>query len=138
MLVVRRVSSLVLLGVLAMGVGRASEEGEARDAAEKWLALVDGADYAESWEQAASYFKGQVAKAQWETMAAKVREPMGELQSREFMAARKLKKLPGAPDGDYVVIRYRAYFANKASAVETVTPMLDTDGRWRVSGYFVK
>src|SRR6187402_2269643 len=29
-------------------------------------------------------------------------------------------------------------FANKASAVETVTPMRDKDGSWKVSGYYVK
>ncbi|MGB5422961.1 MAG: DUF4019 domain-containing protein [Desulfobacterales bacterium] len=27
---------------------------------------------------------------------------------------------------------------NKASAVETITPMLDKDGQWRVSGYYIK
>jgi len=37
-----------------------------------------------------------------------------------------------------VVIRYDASFANKKSAIETVTPMLDKDGQWRVSGYFIK
>ena len=31
-----------------------------------------------------------------------------------------------------------AAFENKASAVETVTPMLDTDGIWRISGYYIK
>ena len=45
---------------------------------------------------------------------------------------------PGAPDGEYVVIQYEASFENKASAVETITPMLDKDGQWRVSGYFMK
>jgi hypothetical protein len=29
-------------------------------------------------------------------------------------------------------------FANKKSAIETVTPMLDKNGKWRVSGHFVK
>jgi hypothetical protein len=48
------------------------------------------------------------------------------------------KELPGAPDGEYVVIQFRAAYAKKKSAIETVTPMLDADGRWRVSGYFVK
>ena len=46
--------------------------------------------------------------------------------------------LPGAPDGKYVVVQYRTSFERKESAVETVTPMLDEDGRWRVSGYFIK
>ena len=42
--------------------------------------------------------------------------------------------MPGAPDGEYVVIQYRAAFANKAEAVETVTPMLDKGGTWRCPG----
>ena len=29
-------------------------------------------------------------------------------------------------------------FKNKASAIETVTPMLNDDGVWRVSGYYIK
>jgi phosphoglycolate phosphatase len=29
-------------------------------------------------------------------------------------------------------------FQNKKSAIETVMPMLDSDGKWRVSGYFIK
>lgn len=29
-------------------------------------------------------------------------------------------------------------FRNKKAAIETVTPALDEDGRWRVSGYFIK
>jgi hypothetical protein len=29
-------------------------------------------------------------------------------------------------------------FTNKKEAVETVTPMKDEDGFWRVSGYYVK
>ncbi len=37
-----------------------------------------------------------------------------------------------------VVIQYDTSFQNKASAIETVTPSLEKDGVWRVSGYFVK
>jgi phosphoglycolate phosphatase len=29
-------------------------------------------------------------------------------------------------------------FENKKSAIETITPTLDNDGEWRVSGYFIK
>jgi hypothetical protein len=46
--------------------------------------------------------------------------------------------LPGAPDGEYVVIQYESSFEHKQAAVETVTPMLDKDGTWRVSGYFIR
>jgi hypothetical protein len=59
------------------------------------------------------------------------RVPEGD--SREYS-----EKLPGAPDGKYVVIQFDAVFENKPSAVETVTPMLDPDGVWRVSGYFIR
>jgi hypothetical protein len=44
----------------------------------------------------------------------------------------------GPPDGEYVVIQFETSFENKKSAIETVTPMLDQDGKWRVSGYFIK
>jgi hypothetical protein len=46
--------------------------------------------------------------------------------------------MPGAPDGEYVVIQYQTTFEHKNSAVETVTPMLDNDGQWRVSGYYIR
>jgi len=46
--------------------------------------------------------------------------------------------MPGAPDGKYVAIQYEAVFEEKASGVETITPMLDPDGVWRVSGYFIR
>jgi len=36
------------------------------------------------------------------------------------------------------VIQYESVFANKKSAVETVTPMLEPDGTWHVSGYYIK
>jgi len=42
------------------------------------------------------------------------------------------------PDGDYVIIQFDTSFENKKSAIETVTPMLDKDGVWRVSGYYIK
>ena len=29
-------------------------------------------------------------------------------------------------------------FQNKKSAVETITPMKENDGKWRVSGYYIK
>ena len=45
---------------------------------------------------------------------------------------------PGPPDGQYVVIRFQTTFEHKRSGVETVTPMLEQDGGWRVSGYYIK
>jgi len=58
--------------------------------------------------------------------------------SRELKTAKYATSLPGAPDGEYVVIQFKTSFANKADALETITPMKDDKGAWRVSGYFIK
>ena len=63
---------------------------------------------------------------------------MGKLVSRKAKSRKYAESLPGAPDGKYVVIQFDTVFENKASAVETVTPMVDPDGSWRVSGYYVR
>ena len=54
------------------------------------------------------------------------------------MDAKPATELPGAPDGEYVVFQFSTAFEHKRAAVETVTPMMDADGQWRVSGYFVR
>ena len=54
------------------------------------------------------------------------------------MTATPTESLPGAPDGHYVVLHYETSFENKKTAIETVTPMLDQDGDWRVSGYYIR
>jgi predicted lipoprotein len=107
-------------------------------AANSWLSLVDGEKYAESWAEAAQLFKGAVPKEQWVQTIQAVRKPFGKNVSRELRSKRYRTSLPGAPDGEYVVIQFKASFENKKSAVETITPMLDKDGKWRVSGYFMK
>jgi len=48
------------------------------------------------------------------------------------------RQLLGAPDGQYVIIQYQTQFAMKPNTVETVTPMMDADGHWRVSSYFIR
>jgi uncharacterized protein DUF4019 len=107
-------------------------------AAKKWLALTDNASYGPSWDEAASLFKGAVTKADWEKMIRGVRAPLGALKSRKVKSATFTRTLPGAPDGEYVVIQFESQFENKNAAIETVTPMRDKDGTWRVSGYFIK
>lgn len=62
----------------------------------------------------------------------------GAMKSRSVMSANFRRTLPGAPDGNYVVIRFAASFEHKAGATETVTPMEDPDGQWRVSGYYIR
>jgi hypothetical protein len=108
------------------------------EAAEAWLARVDQGEYAKSWEEAAPAFKQAVSQEQWEAAVASVRGPLGKVEARELLGAQFTTTLPGAPDGAYLVIQFKTRFANKAEAVETITPMKDVGGLWKVSGYFVK
>jgi hypothetical protein len=118
--------------------GASNEEQAALESAGAWLALVDAGEYGKSWDEAASLFKSVLPKNQWEKSLQTVRKPLGKVISRATGSATYTKSLPGAPDGQYVVIQYNTSFENKKSSVETVTPMLDKDGKWRVSGYFIK
>ena len=113
-------------------------EEDAVQAAEKWLALVDAGDYSASWEQSGELLKKAVTVEQWAQAMEATRTPLGDLVSREVLGSKYATSLPGAPDGEYVVIQFKSSFANKKEAVETVTPKKDSEGVWRVSGYFIK
>lgn len=130
----------LLFGSLCLAQTEAETQAEAQatEAAKAWLQLVDQGKYNESWQEAASVFRRNVGKGQWKKMAQGVREPLGSLQVRQLESAKYTSTLPGAPDGEYVIIQFKATYANKASAVETLTPMKDSDGVWRVSGYFIR
>ncbi len=113
-------------------------EQKAVDASRAWLALVDGERYGESWEEAALYFRNAINKELWQQSLNAVRKPLGKVIRRALKSKQYSRSLPGAPDGEYVVIQYETSFSNKKSALETITPMLDRDGKWRVSGYYIK
>ena len=98
---------------------------------------MDQQRYQGSWDQAASLFKQQVKADSWLQQISSARAPMGKLIGRILMSATYSTSLPGAPDGEYVVLQFRAEFAHKKAALETVTPMFD-DGRWRVAGYYIR
>jgi hypothetical protein len=137
-----RILSLVIVGlVLSVGValaGDAGKEAAAVSAAGKWLATVDAGKYAASWKEAAGFFRDAITLQQWEQSLRAVRKPLGRLLSRKLQSKSYMTSLPGAPDGEYVVIQYATSFEHKKTALETVTPMMDKDGKWRVSGYYIK
>ena len=132
----------IILGLIACSLTAAGasklDEQLAIVAAEQWLNLVDNGRYAESWGQSATYFKNAIKKDDWKRTVKAVREPLGNVISRLIKSQNYMTALPGAPDGKYVVIQFEASFTNKKAAIETITPMMDSDGKWRVSGYFIK
>ena len=115
-----------------------SIELAAISAAENFLQLVDSGRYSESWDATSSFFKQQVSKQQWEKQLESFRPTFGNLIKREIKGQKYTKSLPGAPDGEYVVIQFSTSFTNKKNAIETVTPMLESDGEWRVTGYYIR
>jgi len=132
----------VVLAVIAVlcGVAAAQAKPEqiAQQAAESWLVLTDAGRYAESWAQAAEPFKASVTTDQWVAALNTVRRPLGKAISRKLKSATYTKSLPNAPEGEYVVLQFETSFEQKQGTVETVVPMLEKDGKWRVSGYFIK
>lgn len=134
-------AGLTIVMLLAVGVSWAAsteKEKAAVAAAQQWLALVDAGKYAESWQESAEYFRNAIQQDQWEQMLGSARTPLGKMLSRKLKTKEYKTSLAGAPDGEYVVIHFQTSFQNKKSAVETITPMLDKDGKWRVAGYYIK
>ncbi len=102
------------------------------------MAKIDQGKYRESWEAAAEYFKNAVTQEQWVQSLQAVRKPLGHLIVRKVKNTTYTTSLPGAPDGEYVIIQFETSFEHKKTAIETVTPMMDPDGKWRVSGYYIR
>jgi len=138
----RRILAVWLLAVAFLVPFAYADEKEevakAQRAAITWLALTDGGRYPESWDSAAALFKAAITKADWEKALRSVRSPLGPLKTRTLKSAIFARRLPNAPAGEYVVIQFDTRFTNKADAIETVTPMREKDGSWRVSGYYIK
>lgn len=107
------------------------------DAAKDWLKITDDGDYATSWEQTCGLFKSKFSKEQLVQSFDLVRAPLSKVISRKVISTQYTDVMPGVGPGEYVIIQFKTSFENKADAIETVTPMLDKDGVWRVSGYYI-
>lgn len=138
----RKMACFIILGlILAPLAARAEDSAKQKageTAAERWLGIVDEGNYGESWKEAATLFRQAITQERWEQALQGVRKPLGKLISRQMTSRTYTTTLPGAPDGEYVVLKFETSFERKKSAVETVTSTLDKDGQWRVAGYFIK
>jgi Protein of unknown function (DUF4019) len=131
------VASITFVAFAAAGVETDAVKAAAASA-DKWLALVDDGKYAQSWREAAVYFRAAVTETNWVTSLNGVRKPLGKVGSRKAGTTLEANSLPGAPDGKYVALQFDTSFENKKSAVETVTCVLEKGGKWKVAGYFIK
>lgn len=115
-----------------------SQDNAVSDAALSWLTLVDNGSCTASWENASEQFRQATTSGQWCQAVTSARTPFGKLLSRKLVAETQSLSLPGAPDGEYVVMRFASSFEKKSEGVETVTFSRERDGVWRAAGYFVK
>ncbi len=131
-------AGIVSLALASGFPAQKAPEDLAERSALAWLSLVDAGSYEQSWKEAAALLRGAVSQDDWEKAMVGSRKPLGRKLSRKVKSRTYAESLPGAPDGKYVVLEFDSSFENKKTAVETVTPMQEPDGTYRVSGYYVK
>lgn len=112
--------------------------GDASAAADAWLERIDAGDVEESWARTSSLFRQLVDVEKWRASLDQVNGIFGRPVERYLADTQYRESIPGGPDGHYVVLEYTSRFERKKEAVETVVTALDTDGQWRVGGYFVR
>lgn len=131
-------AGVVPASILSQTPEKEPPEKAAQRAAESWLDLVDHGQFDKTWEEASPSFKAVVGQDKWVRTLEDLRTHYGKVKDRKLKLARYTKSLPNAPAGEYVVVQFQTTFADNSSVIETVVPMLDPDGKWRVSGYFIK
>jgi len=107
----RRCTICLLVLCLSLLVSSAAAQNPEKEkvaiaAAEQWLSFVDSGGYGQSWMEAAEYFRNAITKEKWVQSLNAVRNPLGKLISRDLKSAIYATSLPGAPDGEYVVIYF--------------------------------
>jgi len=131
-------SIIVLGGCNQKSKSNPEAEMAAMECSQAWLALLDDGKYDQGWDASAEFLQSAVGKEDLSKSLMAARKPLGKMISREIITKQYTTSVPGAPDGEYVIIQYNTTFENKKSSIETITPMLDKDGKWRVSGYYIK
>jgi Protein of unknown function (DUF4019) len=131
--------TVILWACLSLSSGVAAEAADnVVPAAQSWLKEIDSGNYASSWNDASAYFRGALTEKGWVDALNGARKPLGKLASRKLAKSQNAQSLPGAPDGNYVVMQFNTSFENKKSAMETVTFMREKDGKWKAAGYYIK
>ena len=120
------------------GAQRASAVHKGQEAAVAWLDLLDSGQYGASWDQAAVPLQRAVPRPAWEERMRAMRAPLGAVLARRFKLASYTETLPELATGQSVVLEYETRFESRVSAVETVTPIKDASGMWKVGAYSIR
>jgi len=133
-----RAFAIVPLAAVVSARAQDPRAGVVVNAARGWLELVDRGDVAGSHARAGERFRKAVSDKEWVVAYEGERRPRGALTQRALYETRFSTRLPGTPDdGEYASLVFGTSFANQAVARETVTLERESDGQWRVIGYFI-
>jgi DNA-binding CsgD family transcriptional regulator len=108
-------------------------ESPATQAARAWLALVDAEKWQESFAGTTRQFQANNTYEMWHKASVEGRVPLGRVLSRRLVSD---EDIPVPPHGNQLV-RFKADFAAKANATETLT-LVQEDGVWRIVGYIIE
>ena len=103
-----------------------------------WLEGIDHGDYGQSYRESSAYFRKALTEKQWIGALELYRRPLGALVSRHATKSEDLTNSATMPEGEHRVMIFMSDFAEKHTAVETVTFTKDQDGVFRASGYFIR
>lgn len=125
--------------IVSMNVSLSASDknSKAVKSAKEWLKLVDSGKYSESWNQASLLFRQSMTSEMWTKQMGSFLPSLGKVKERKIMAAKYYTSLPGAPEGEYVIIQFRTSFENRNNSIETVTTM-NENKKWKVSGYYIR
>lgn len=111
---------------------------EGTAAAEEFLVLIDAEQYAEAREVASDLLKDKIAIEVWHRQIGVMRDRVGRLTQRALDKSFLSEIAEGAPEGEYLTLKYMSFFEQQSEASETVILTREKDGEWRVVGYFIK
>ena len=114
-----------------------ADEQAAERQALGFVGYLDHGRYADSYAYTGMLIRAQLDRDSFAKQLEKARAGTGALLSRELIDASYATTVPGAPEGQYVVLHYSASFANRQETLETLT-LAFAKGYWRVSGYYIK
>jgi hypothetical protein len=135
--------AFALLGIVFLGANAALAQDPrttaVQQAARAFLALTDRDDGMASWQLAGKQFQNAITDVRWTEALHGVRVPLGSVVERALLSTKFTTNFAGAAaEGDYALLLFRTSFDNRTDARETVTLERESDGAWRVIGYFIR
>lgn len=121
------------VGISASVTPTSAHEAAAKEAAQRFLDLLDRDDWSGSWKAAHKSFQLLNTAEWWAQASQSVRARLGKPISRELATV----DFTAAPPDGYWVIRFKARYSKQGNVVETLQ-MASENGGWKLTGISVE